>query len=196
MYNNHNRKNHIKDILVAFLVWFALTALCYLAIFKSLDVSKLPHTIPMLILLFTAFMGSIYVAKAIFRFPRLNKPLTLGFVTLMGYVLLLTAFATFRIYYSRSFVLISILINYVITYLILVSQYEKLRPKFFLLYPGNSISEHELIDYGVVFITDLSINGDNYDGIIVKNLSVINPEISELFMLNVFIIRWPALVIN
>ena len=186
LYNNHNRKKNKFNIALGLLLWFALTSIIYLAVFKNLNILNLPHTIPMLILLFVSFLLSLYITKEIFRFPKLNKPLTLAFVILMFYVILLTIFATFRIYYSRSFILISILINYVITYLILVSPYKKLRPKFVLLYPENSIRERELIDCGIEFITDLSNNGENYDGIIIKDFSVINPEVSELVTRQIF----------
>ena len=186
LYNNHNRKKNKFNIALGLLLWFALTSIGYLAVFKTLNILNLPHTIPMLILLFVSFLLPLYITKEIFRFPKLNKPLTLAFVILMFYVILLTIFATFRIYYSRSFILISILINYVITYLILVSPYKKLRPKFVLLYPENSIRERELIDCGIEFITDLSNNGENYDGIIIKDFTFIKPELSELITRQVF----------
>ena len=140
----------------------------------------------MLILLFTAFFGSIYVAKEIFRFPRLNKPLTLGFVILLSYVVLLTVFAALRIYYSRSFVLISFLVSYLIGYFLLISPHKKVKPRFVLLYPENSIREQELRDHGIEFISEIQENGKNYDGIIIKDFSVINPEVSELVTRQIF----------
>lgn len=186
VYNNHNGKNHKFNIAVGLLLWFVLAAICYLVVFKTMNFTKLPHTIPMLILVFISFLLSLYITKEVFRFPKLNRPLTLAFVILIAYVLLLTIFATFRIYYSRSFILFSILINYIIAYLLLVSPYKKLRPKFILLYPENSIREQELKDHGIEFTSDLSENGGGYSGIIIKDFSVISPEISEIITRQVF----------
>lgn len=186
IYNNHNGLKQKLNIFTAVLLWFALTALCYFAVFKSLDISKLSHTIPMLFLVFITSLLIIYVAKEIFRYPKLNKLLTLAFVILIAYVILLTFFAAFRIYYSRLFILLSVLINYLITYLILIFPYMKSKPKYVLLYPENSIREQEIKAHGIELLSDLSDNGGKYDGIIIKDFSVINPEISELITRQVF----------
>jgi len=186
MYNNQKGKNYKLNISIAVVLWFSITALCYLAVFKSLDISKLTHTIPMLILIFISFLVIIYVAKEIFRFPKLNKSLTLAFVILISYVILLTFFAAFRIYYSRSFILLCILISYIIAYGALIYPYRKSKPRYVLLYPENSIRKQEIKDYGIDLLSDLSDNGGEYDGIIIRDFSVINPEISGLVTRQIF----------
>ncbi len=186
VYNNHNGKNHKLNVAIALLLWFVLTAICYLVIFKTLNFAKLTHTIPMLIFVFISFLVTLYITKEVFRFPKLNKQLTLAFIILIAYIILLTVFAAFRVYYSRSFILICFLVNYLIAYWLLIFPYKKVIPKFILLCPENSIREQELRDHGIDFISDLSNNGSDYDGIIIKDFSVISPEISELITRQVF----------
>lgn len=168
-------------------MWTILSALCYLAVFKSFKISRLAHTIPMVLFTFLVFLVAIYVILKLFEFPRQNKAICILLVISLGYIGILSAFAIFRLYCSRQFMLFSFIVSYILLYGILGVSSKKVRKKYVLLYPEKSVREQEILANGIALVSSLNDQIETYDGIVLKDFSLINnPEIAQIIIKGIF----------
>lgn len=183
-------KNLKQKIFLLIFIWLILSGLSYLAVFKTLKIYHLSHTIPMVFLTFFVFLFSIYIILKLFEFPRQNKAICILFVISIGYIGILTVFAALRIYYSRQFMLFSFIVSYISLYGILGISSKKVRKKYALLYSDNSIREQEIMAHGIDLVSSLNDINDpfeSFDGIVLKDFSFINdPETARIITREIF----------
>lgn len=186
MRNNHHQNNFKLKLLFSVLIWLIFSALVYFTIFKTLNFSQLSHTIPMIVLSFFAFILSAYILKELLAFPRLNKLFCIIFVLTISYILLLSFYAFFRIYYSRPFILSSLILSFFLISWIFGLSNKGYRPRYLIIDPDNSERVQELSNYGIELIYELNSRNGRFDGIVIKDFSNLNQDVSKILIQEIY----------
>lgn len=185
-YKYESKKIFLVKLLVIILLWFILSSLSVLLVFKSFNALHLKHTIPMITMIFISFLLAIYLLKGLFTYPRVSKALCIFIVILIIYVFLMTLFAILRIYYSRQFILVSFIINNILILGLFFTKKKKTNRRILFLHSENSEREHELILNGIEIVTEFQKYNNDCNGIVLKDFSLLDTHTAKMIAVEMF----------
>ena len=178
-------KNDNKIFRLALFKIFSFIAVIFVPsffVYKSVHVLNYKHAIPMMLLVGFAYILTMLVVGKLSLYPKVSSFGLCFSILLLSYMGIILVISATRVYYSRSYLLLSFLLSLLslLTIGYIEDKHKKLR--FVLL---SDLSGNEAEDLGrlnIEFLKAIKPSENHYDGIVVNDIKNLSPEIARFIV--------------
>jgi len=178
-------KNDNKIFRLALFKIFSFIAVIFVPsffVFKSVHVLNYKHAIPMMLLVGFAYILTMLVVGKLSLYPKVSSFGLCFSILLLSYMGIILVISATRVYYSRSYLLLSFLLSLLglLTIGYIEDKHNKLR--FVLLSDLSGNETEELGRVNIEFLRTVKPSENHYDGIVVKDIKNLSPEIARFIV--------------
>lgn len=178
-------KNDNKIVRLALFKIFSFIAVIFVPsvfVFKSVHVLNYKHAIPMMLLVGFGYILTMLVVGKLSLYPKVSSFGLCFSILLLSYMGIILVISATRVYYSRSYLLLSFLLSLLslLTIGYIEDKHKKLR--FVLLSDLSGNETEELGRVNIEFLRTIKPSENHYDGIVVKDIKNLSPDIARFIV--------------
>ena len=176
--------NHQEPLFVLFKLILCLfvMGLPFLAVFKSIQFFTFRHAIPMMLLVGFAYILTMFVVGRLSLYPKVSSFGLCFSILLLSYMGIILVISATRVYYSRSYLLLSFLLSLLGLLTIGYIEHKHNKLRFVLLSDLSGNETEELGRVNIEFLRTVKPSENHYDGIVVKDIKNLSPEIARFIV--------------
>jgi len=178
-------KNDHKEPLFVFFKFVSCGIVIFLPfflVFKSFHILNYKHAIPMMILVGVAYLLTMLVVGKLSLYPRVSSFGLCFSILLFSYMAIILVISAVRVYYSRSYLLISFLLSLLSLLTLKYLEHKHKRLRFVLLSDLGGNEAEDLARLNIEFLRAIKPSEDHYDGIVVKDIKSLSPDIARFIV--------------
>jgi len=166
-------------IFCSFVVIIFLPSLC---VFQSINAFSYRHAIPMMILVGVAYLLTMLVVGKLSLYPKVSS-FGLCFSSLLfSYMAIMFIISATRVYYSRSYLLVSFLLSLLSLLMLEYLEHKQKRLRFVLLSDLGGNEAEDLARLNIEFMRAIKPSENHYDGIVVKDIKNVSLDIARFIV--------------
>ncbi|MDH7513986.1 MAG: sugar transferase [Clostridiales bacterium] len=175
------KKNHRKGnifLFIKFVACFIVILFSFLVVFKSVDILKYKHTIPMIALVVVGYLITLMFLQKLSMYPKVNYPGLILYSLIISYLAIVSMIGGLRIYYSRAFLLLSFIFSFVMLLALYFLENKTGKFKFVSLSPISLAEEKAFAKSNIEILPGLDSGHADYEGIIIKEIKDLPPDLA------------------
>ncbi len=179
------KRNGYKNYLLLFFIFCSFVVIIFLpflCVFQSINLFSYRHAIPMMILVGLAYLLTVLIVGKLSTYPKVSS-FGLCFSTLLfSYMAIILVISATRVYYSRSYLLISFLFSLLSLLTLEYLEHKHKRLRFVLLSDLGGNEAEDLARLNIELLRAIKPSEDHYDGIVVKDIKSLSPDIARFIV--------------